>query len=101
VTQFFDETQNFCQLLADKAVRSNPRDLAEVPSAAVLLHESEIQKLRLQHELDRVQRQLDESSAETHTLSEQIKNEHHMIAQLTGKTFPDAPECILLNLIRR
>jgi hypothetical protein len=87
VTQFFDEVQNFCQLLTEKALRTNSHEASEIPSASVLLHESEIHKLRIQHQLYRVQRQLDESSADNHNLSEQIKNEHYLMLSSQQKHF--------------
>jgi chromosome segregation ATPase len=91
VTQFFDEAHRFCHLLADKAIRSATIAQPEIPSANVLLHESEIQKVRIQHQLYRLQRQFDEARSDNHVLSEQIKAEHNLITQLTEKLFPDAP----------
>jgi chromosome segregation ATPase len=90
VTQFFDELQNFCQFLTAQAIGVASRDESELQTTTAILHESEVQKLRAQHQLHRVQRQLDEASAENSVLSEQLKNDRFMVAQLASKVFPDS-----------
>jgi chromosome segregation ATPase len=101
LTQFFDETHTFCQLLTEKVVRAGARAEPDVPSAASLRHTSEMERLKVQNQLYRVERRLDEATEANHLLSEQIKSEHFVVSQLAAKLFPDLSVGADEQLIRR
>jgi chromosome segregation ATPase len=89
VSQFFDEAHNFCELLVDKVIQFGlPKP--EAPPAGALLHDSEIQRLKAENKLYRAEQRLEESREEQQTLSEQLRTEHALLAQLSTKIFAEA-----------
>jgi chromosome segregation ATPase len=90
VTQFFAEAQAFCDLLAEKVLQVDA-GVDEVPSAGLLLHDSEMQRLKTQNQLYRAERRLDEVNEEAQTLGDQMRIEHQLISQLSAKVFPGVP----------
>lgn len=93
VTQFFDEVQNYCNILIDKALERAVNGTAipsdgDSPDVSKALHDSEMQKLKLQNQLFRAERRLDEETEANQAMRDQMKSEHMAIAQLTTKLFP-------------
>jgi hypothetical protein len=74
VTQFFSEAPTFCDCIVNKLIRSSPPP----HSVDALLQDSEV---------ERVKQHLDETAE----LSDQLKDEHFGLAQLSAKLFPGAP----------
>ncbi|OHS93159.1 hypothetical protein TRFO_11966 [Tritrichomonas foetus] len=95
VSSFFDELHTFCDIFIDSLIEK------DIPSGSIsddadgsiskALHDSEMQKLKLQNQLYRVQRRFDEENEQSQTLAEQLKNEHLKIAQFTTKMFQNSP----------
>lgn len=115
LSSFFDELHNFCDVfiesLLDKGISNssltiyNGNDYGNNGSNANYttsisvstnndlkqIHDSEMEKLKMQNQLFRVQRRFDEENERCQNLTEQLKNEHLKISQFTGKLFQTSP----------
>ena len=95
VPDFFDEVQNYCNVLIERVLETagdaTYTDGDDTIDLGRALHESEMQKLKLQNQLFRAERRLDEEKEENRELKEQIKSEHAVITQLTSRLFPGSP----------
>ena len=99
-SSFFDELHNFSDVfiesLLDKGISSSnysSNDIIDDFNSSgnsdlnKKLHDSEMQKLKFQNQLFRVQRRFEEENERSQSLTDQIKNEHLKISQFTSKLF--------------
>lgn len=95
VSMFFDELHNFCDIFVESLLDRDPpirqlQDFDETKfsgDANKQLHDTEMQKLKIQNQLFRMQRRFDEENDRSQSLSDQLKNEHLKISQFTTKLF--------------
>ena len=95
LSSYFDEMHSFCDIFIEALLEKNiPKtgiDDDRDGSVSKALHDSEMEKLKIQNKLYRVQRRFDEENDQSQNLAEQLKNEHLQIAQFTTKMFQSSP----------
>lgn len=98
LSSFFETLRTFAEVLVDatldrEIMGATPLIIDEDKKGNIsqALHESEMQRLRLQNQLFRVQHRLDQETEDEANIREQMKQEHAIIQKVTTRLFPKSP----------